>query len=96
MQVAFVSEVFLPAVDGVVTRLTRPVEELARAGDEVLMIAPTGGQSSYAGAPVLGIAELRMPLYPPGTRTATSAPDAAKRRLSLTSKLKQTLTNLSA
>jgi hypothetical protein len=40
VRVAFVSEVFLPAVDGVVTRLRRTPENLQRAGDEVLVIAP--------------------------------------------------------
>lgn len=66
MRVALVSEVFLPAVDGVVTRLRRTLEELPRAGDEVLMIAPAGGPDSYAGVPVLGVRGLRVPLYPDG------------------------------
>lgn len=66
MRVAFVSEVFLPAIDGVVTRLTRTVEELGRVGDDVLMIAPAGGPSNYAGAEVLGMRSLPVPLYPDG------------------------------
>ena len=66
MRVALVSEVFLPAVDGVVTRLRRTLEELAETGDEVLMIAPAGGPDSYAGVPVLGVRGLRVPLYPDG------------------------------
>ena len=66
MRIAIVSEVFLPAVDGVVTRLQRTLEELARAGDEVLMVAPAGGPESYAGVPVVGVREMRMPLYPDG------------------------------
>ncbi|HWE10137.1 MAG TPA: glycosyltransferase family 1 protein [Solirubrobacteraceae bacterium] len=66
MRIALVSEVFLPAVDGVVTRLRRTLEELPRAGDEVLMIAPAGGPESYAGVPVLGVRGLRVPLYPDG------------------------------
>lgn len=66
MRIAIVSEVFLPAVDGVVTRLQRTLEELARAGDDVLMIAPAGGPDSYAGVPVVGVREMRMPLYPDG------------------------------
>jgi glycosyltransferase involved in cell wall biosynthesis len=66
VRIAFVSEVFLPAVDGVVTRLKRTLEELERVGDEVLVIAPAGGPPSYAGAPVVGVRELRMPLYPDG------------------------------
>lgn len=66
MRVAVVSEVFLPAVDGVVTRLCRTVEELVRAGDDVVVLAPGGGPSSYAGATVLAAPPLRLPLYPDG------------------------------
>ncbi len=66
MRIAIVSEVFMPAVDGVVTRLQRTLEELRRAGDEVLMVAPAGGPESYAGVPVVGVRELPMPLYPDG------------------------------
>ena len=66
MRIALVSEVFLPAVDGVVTRLTRTLEELTRCGDEVLMIAPAGGPDNYAGVPVLGLRGSGVPLYPDG------------------------------
>ncbi len=48
MRIAVVTEVFLAAVDGVVTRLRRTLEQLARVGDEVLVVAPVGGRSSYA------------------------------------------------
>ncbi len=67
MRIALVTEVFLPAVDGVVTRLRRTVEELGRHGDEVLVVAPSGGPRSYAGATVVGVPGLRVPLYPDGT-----------------------------
>jgi glycosyltransferase involved in cell wall biosynthesis len=67
MRVALVTEVFLPAVDGVVTRLRRTLEELARYGDEVMVIAPAGGPRCYAGAPVVGVPGLRVPLYPDGS-----------------------------
>jgi glycosyltransferase involved in cell wall biosynthesis len=66
VRIALVSEVFLPAVDGVVTRLRRTLEELPGSGDKVLMIAPAGGPDSYAGVPVLGVRGLRVPLYPDG------------------------------
>jgi glycosyltransferase involved in cell wall biosynthesis len=67
MRIAFVTEVFLPAVDGVVTRLRRTLEELRRHGDEILVIAPAGGPPSYAGAKVAGVPGLKIPLYPDGT-----------------------------
>ncbi len=66
MRVAIVTEVFMPAVDGVVTRLQRTLEELQRTGDEVLVVAPEGGPASYAGAPVVGVRTFSMPLYPDG------------------------------
>lgn len=67
MRLALVTEVFLPAVDGVVTRLRRTLEELERHDDEVLVVAPAGGPSSYAGARIVGVPGLRIPLYPDGT-----------------------------
>jgi len=66
VRVALVSEVFLPAVDGVVTRLRRTLEELPGCGDDVLLIAPAGGPDTYAGVPVLGVRGVRVPLYPDG------------------------------
>jgi glycosyltransferase involved in cell wall biosynthesis len=67
MRIALVTEVFLPAVDGVVTRLRRTLEELHRHGDDVLVVAPAGGPDVYAGARVVGVPGLRIPLYPDGT-----------------------------
>lgn len=67
MRIALVTEVFLPAVDGVVTRLRRTLEELDRGGDEVMVVAPGGGPCSYGSARVVGVPGLRVPLYPDGT-----------------------------
>ncbi len=67
MRIALITEVFLPAVDGVVTRLRRTLEELQRHGDEVLVVAPAGGPDFYAGARVVGIPGLRVPFYPDGS-----------------------------
>lgn len=67
MRLALVTEVFLPAVDGVVTRLRRTLEELRRHHDEILVIAPAGGPAAYAGARVVGVPGLRIPLYPDGS-----------------------------
>ena len=66
MRIAIVSEVSLSAVDGVVTRLSRTLEEFAAAGNDAIMVAPAGGPSEYAGIPVIGVPEVRMPLYPDG------------------------------
>jgi hypothetical protein len=66
VRIAIVSEVFLPAVDGVVTRLCRTLEEQQRLGDEVMVCAPAGGPPSYAGAPVVSVPAVRLPFYPDG------------------------------
>ena len=51
MRIAFFTETFLPATDGVVTRLKHTIEELLRMGDEMLVIAPKYGEGpgSYEG-----------------------------------------------
>jgi glycosyltransferase involved in cell wall biosynthesis len=64
LRIAFFTETFLPATDGVVTRLRHTVEELVRAGDEVLVFAPSGGPDSYAGARVHGVPGVPFPPYP--------------------------------
>jgi glycosyltransferase involved in cell wall biosynthesis len=63
MRIAIVTESFLPKVDGVVTMLTRTVECMQRAGDEVLILAPSGGPSELHGATVVGLPSFRFPLY---------------------------------
>jgi glycosyltransferase involved in cell wall biosynthesis len=86
VRIAIVSEVFLPAVDGVVTRLMRTLEEFARTDDDVVLLAPrSGGEelTSYAGIPVIGVPEVRLPLYPDGRgyppkRVALPGPSLAR------------------
>ena len=67
MRIAFFTETFLPATDGVVTRLRYTLEELARAGDEMLVVAPRypdGGPDSYARAPIYRVPGVPFPPYP--------------------------------
>lgn len=64
MRVAFFTETFLPATDGVVTRLRHTIEEFRRIGDEVMVFAPSGGPETYAGAEIYGSPGLRFPPYP--------------------------------
>jgi glycosyltransferase involved in cell wall biosynthesis len=67
VRIAFFTETFLPATDGVVTRLRHTIEELARLGDDMLVIAPTypdGGPDSYAGAPIYRVPGVPFPPYP--------------------------------
>ncbi len=64
MKIAFFTETFLPKVDGIVTRLTKTVEHLVKAGDEVIVFCPEGAPSNYMGAKVIGVPAMPLPLYP--------------------------------
>lgn len=81
MRIAFFTETFVPHVDGVVTRLTHTVEELCRAGDDVLVVAPEapGRPARYAGAAVVGVPSVPLPIYP-GFRLGVPLPAAPGRR----------------
>jgi glycosyltransferase involved in cell wall biosynthesis len=78
LRIALFTETFLPAVDGVVTRLRYTIEALSRAGEEIMVFAPAGGPPSYAGAEVFPVPGIPFPLYPekrlapphPGVRRA--------------------------
>lgn len=64
MQIALITETFLPHVDGVVTRLRYTVEHLQHLGHQVLIIAPDGGLTEYKGATIYGVPSFTFPLYP--------------------------------
>ncbi len=64
MKIAFFTETFLPKVDGIVTRLTKTVQHLVAAGDEVLIFCPEGAPDAYMGAQVVGVPAMPLPLYP--------------------------------
>lgn len=64
MRIAFFTETFLPKVDGIVTRLTKTLPHLVAAGDEVMVFCPEGAPDNHAGAQVVGVPALPLPLYP--------------------------------
>lgn len=64
MRIALFTETFLPKVDGIVTRLKHTVEQLQRAGDQVMVFSPEGGLSEYMGAQIHGVSGFPLPLYP--------------------------------
>jgi glycosyltransferase involved in cell wall biosynthesis len=64
LKIAFFTETFLPKVDGIVTRLTKTVQHLVAAGDEVLIFCPEGAPDTYMGARVVGVPAMPLPLYP--------------------------------
>lgn len=63
MRVAYVTETFLPSVDGVVTRMTKALEWLAAHGHDACVVAPDLGVREFAGFPVFGVPAVRYPLY---------------------------------
>ena len=65
MRIAIFTEVFTPKIDGIVTRLTHTVSELAELGHEVCVIAPGPGPSTYNGIPVFRLPSAPFkPWYP--------------------------------
>jgi glycosyltransferase involved in cell wall biosynthesis len=66
LRIAFFTETFLPATDGVVTRLRHTIEELLAMGDEMLVIAPKYGEGpgSYEGVPIHRVSSVPFPPYP--------------------------------
>jgi glycosyltransferase involved in cell wall biosynthesis len=64
VKIAFFTETFLPKVDGIVTRLTKTVQHLVAAGDEVLIFCPEGAPETFGGARVVGVPAMPLPLYP--------------------------------
>ena len=64
VKIAFFTETFLPKVDGIVTRLTKTVQHLVEAGDEVMVFCPEGCPSEYMGAELIGVPAMPLPLYP--------------------------------
>jgi glycosyltransferase involved in cell wall biosynthesis len=66
LRIAFFTETFLPATDGVVTRLRHTIEELLGMGDEMLIVAPKYGEGpgSYEGVPIHRVSSVPFPPYP--------------------------------
>lgn len=65
MRIAMFTEVFLPKIDGVVTRVTRTLEQLADLGHEVLLFAPGDPPATYAGFEVVRVRGMSFrPVYP--------------------------------
>lgn len=65
MRIAVFTEVFLPKIDGVVTRTSRTLEQLADMGHDVLVFATGNPPSEYAGFKVVSVPSLPFwPVYP--------------------------------
>lgn len=64
MRVALISETFLPDINGVTTTLCRLLEHLQAEGHETLLFAPHGAPDTYAGAQIVPLGGMPLPLYP--------------------------------
>ena len=65
MRIALFTETFLPKIDGVVTRITRTLDELKALGHEVLVFAPHNPPPEYKGFRVVQVPALPFkPWYP--------------------------------
>lgn len=65
MRIAMFTEVFLPKIDGVVTRVLRTLDELTAMGHQVIVFAPGSPPPSYAGCEVVRVRSVGFrPWYP--------------------------------
>lgn len=65
MRISLFTEVFLPKIDGIVTRVTRTLEQLAEMGHEVQVFAPGNPPAEYAGFEVVPVRGVSFkPVYP--------------------------------
>lgn len=63
MRILIVTETFVPATDGICTRLSHFVVEFKKRGHEVLVVSPDLGISEYEGVPVIGLDTIKIPFY---------------------------------
>lgn len=66
MRIAIFTETFVPALDGVVTRLRSTIDELLKIGDEMMVVAPSYGEGPayYHDVPIHRVASVPFPHYP--------------------------------
>jgi glycosyltransferase involved in cell wall biosynthesis len=64
MRIAVITETFLPDVNGVTTTLCHLLEHLQVTGHEALLVAPHDAPSSYAGAQIVPLHGVPLPVYP--------------------------------
>jgi phosphatidylinositol alpha 1,6-mannosyltransferase len=64
MRIGIFAETFLPKIDGITNTLCHLLEHLEARGHQALMFAPNGGPSYYAGAEIIGLPAIPLPLYP--------------------------------
>lgn len=78
MRIALFTEVFLPKIDGVVTRILRSLDELERHGHEVLVFAPGHPPTSYARFRVVPVRAVSMRPWYPELKVGLPTPSIAR------------------
>lgn len=63
MRIMIVTETFVPATDGICTRLANMIVELKKLGHELLVVSPDLGINDYQGVPVIPMETITFPLY---------------------------------
>lgn len=81
MRIAIFTEVLLPKIDGVVTRILRTLDELADMGHEVLVFAPGDPPPVYAGSEVVRVRSVAFHWYPE-IKVGLPTPRIAERMIS--------------
>lgn len=78
MRIALFTEVFLPKIDGVVTRILRTLEQLDALGHEVLVFAPGDPPTNFAGARVVRVNSVAMRPWYPELKLGLPTPNIAR------------------
>lgn len=78
MRIAMFTEVFLPKIDGVVTRVVRTLEHLAELGHEVLLFAPGDPPATYAGHRVVRVRGVSLQFLYPELKVGIPTPKIAR------------------
>lgn len=78
MRIAIFTEVFLPKIDGVVTRVIRTIDQLAEMGHEVMIFATGDTPETYAGFPVVRAPSFSLHRIYPEIKVGLPSPGVAK------------------
>lgn len=78
MRIALFTEVFLPKIDGVVTRVLRTLEQLRALGHEVLVFAPGHPPSHYARHRVVHVNAVPLRPWYPELKIGLATPNIAR------------------
>lgn len=79
MRIALFTEVFLPKIDGVVTRIVRTLDELSALGHEAIVFAPGSPPPTYAGFEIVKVRSVAFRPFYPEIKIGLPTPRIAKK-----------------